>query len=476
MNFKFDNIQEFKRFVHQLEDTDIQKFKYADWNKLYNNVETLVNKLNIEENLEHLKVEYCKKHKISSLPDMGATNFFANCICEDEFLKLNMNFKLSPDDWKNASNIAKSIAQNLYNEKIDLAACLIDTNEKTNLVNKADYSALISTKYQNDLWQFMKSKISVDEDKYLSSIGTTEYHTYNAHIDIKDMSDRVLNTSVHEACHAHFQQNTGLQIALKKENILPQMISKDLSNLFANNQKFYIIATNEFPNHILGYWSQPLEYFAKLVGSLTEREFRKLSKQYSERNFIMLNNYLVNSEGVNNPVMARYNDKNIEAFYPISDFTKIKRFWKTLPFDLKEKIKLHKSDKHVKITITQSYIYPKLKKHCLHLQETELLFENTRNSVLKRLPVIGIGVGVYLATKRYFQNKNDFSLSMYELSSGLASSTDCGIGSVAGFVIDAFLHQQDKDKLKNSNNFSNNVVYRKTEIKNPSFLHKIMQR
>ena len=46
---QFDSIQEFKKFVHRLEDSEIQSFSYDDWIELYKKIDELFEKSNITE-------------------------------------------------------------------------------------------------------------------------------------------------------------------------------------------------------------------------------------------------------------------------------------------------------------------------------------------------------------------------------------------------------------------------------------------
>ena len=460
---EFDNILEFKKYVSQLKNEDILSFSYKDWVLLFESIERLNEKLLNEEDFEELKKVFSKGENVDNIED---GEFFANYICPDEFSKLYANFYLKTDDWRISKNIAQEIAKELYEKNVDLANVLVNINAKISMVEKTDRAALKTTKYHylyDDALEVMKSKTLVFEKVDAPSSGTTCYKTLNTEITINDMSDRVLNTTIHEGIHSHFQQNTALQRHIKQQNFIPAGISKDLSDLFAYNQKYYM----HFEKNILGYSKQPIEFFAKLVGALGEREFRKLSNQPSERNFIMLNNYFCNELDVNSPLMAHYNKNMIEAIYSIDNLDKISNFRKKLPKELKEKIKVYKSKSQVKVCIDTGFECSSLlKKHCKAKIKGNLLEKNIKNSLLKRVPFIGFGVGFYLALKRIYENKSEFHIASYEFSSGALSTMDLGIGSFVGFMFDAFMHKYDEAHLDTTRSLCNNAVYKKQDTNN----------
>lgn len=464
MSYSFNSIQEFKKFVYHLSSEDIQKFSYEEWNKLYEGIDDLCRKLKLEENIDKLKEEYKKKNKEKDIDNLSYTLFFTNCMCDDEFIKLNYNFKLKERDWEYCHSVAKKISNNVYNENIiDLAKVLVNKKTKTDMAKMIDISSLKATNYADkytDAFNFMPSNIKVIENRYSSSKGTARYKTFNTDIEIADMSDDVFNTAVHETIHAHFQQNTTLQEYAKARNDLPSGLDKSLSDLFENNQKFYIIADERFSNHLLGYSRQPIEYFAKLIGCFTEREFRKLTKQYSERTIILLNNHFTQHLDTENPIEAKYNKDVIEVFYPISSFKKIDGFRKRLPFELKEKIKFYKNNRLVKVTVQRGYnTRCELLKHIKSEENKKLIYKSARNSLLKKIPLAGIGVGTYLAIKRILKHDGAI-ISSSELLSGALSSLNKGIGAFYSFCIDLALYQYDRAELNCSKGFSSKIVYK----------------
>ena len=460
---EFNDITEFKEFVYQLKNEDILAFSYREWNNLYDKINKLYNKLDIDNNLDELKNDFEKKHnQKGSTTSFSGKVFFANCLCGEEFVKLNMNFKLSSSDWNMAFNIAKSIAFELKDKNIDLASSLICETAKKQMIINIDKAALKATKYPNfydDAYYFMCSKISISKECDELTRGTTKYKTHNAEINIDDMSDRIFNTSTHETIHAHFQQNTALQRYMKDHNIIAFGISKELSDLFENNQEYYIFTNNQFAKNVFGYSRQPIEYYAKLVGALAEREFRKLSKQYSERNFIMLNNYFCNCLNLDNPINARYNNNCIEVFYPIGCLEKIDNFRKKLPPELLNRIRVYKNEKLVKVSIDNGYdCGTLLEKHCKGQEKSKLISKSIKNSLLKKIPIIGIGIGAYLGIKRVIQNKKSIAIAPYEVLSGLFSSMDNGMGGIFSFGIDAVIYKYDEKQLKKSNVFVNDTI------------------
>ena len=467
MSFSFNNIQEFRKFVYHLKDADIRNFSYTTWNELYKGIDDLYKKLKIEENIDRLKQEYKQENKDCDVDNLSGTIFFSNCLCPDEFIKLNLNIKLDRKDWQYSANIAKKIAKDICYNGVDLANVLFSKKNKEDMIKTIDKSSLDATNYASkyeDAFNFMLSNVEVLENEYSSSKGYAKYRAFNTDIVISDMTDSILSTSAHEATHAHFQQNTSLQEHLKANNDLPFGLDKNLSNLFENNQKFYIIADGGkgYTNNFLGYSRQPIEYFAKLVGYLTEREFRKITKQYSERNLILLNNHFTQHLNIENPISAKYNKDMIEVFYPISSFRKINRFRKGLSPELKEKIKFYKSKTLVKVAIKRGYnTRTELLKHIKKKEKTKLIQTSLRNSALKKVPILGIGVGAYLGIKRLLQKDN--ILAGAEFFSGALSTMSKEYGLIYGFGIDFTIYCYDNLYIDVSKGFASDVIYKKAQ-------------
>ena len=99
-------------------------------------------------------------------------------------------------------------------------------------------------------------------------------------------------------------------------------------------------------------------------------------------------------------------------------------------------------------------------KHIKSEENKKLIYKSTRNSLLKKIPVVGIGVGTYLTIKRILKHDGAI-ISPSELLSGALSSLNKGIGTFYSFCIDLALYQYDRAELNYSKGFSSKTVYQK---------------
>ena len=74
-------------------------------------------------------------------------------------------------------------------------------------------------------------------------------------------------------------------------------------------------------------------------------------------------------------------------------------------------------------------------KHIKSEENKKLIYKSVRNSLLKKIPLAGIGVGTYLAIKRILKHDGAI-ISSSELLSGALSSLNKGIGAFYSFCID----------------------------------------
>ena len=460
---QFDSIQEFKKFVHRLEDSEIQSFSYDDWIELYEKIDKLFENGNITERLDELKKNFIETGTKSSesvcLP-MDASRFFTNCMCGYEFIKLYKNFKLNPLDIEHINNIAKDVGLKLSYEDFDLANILINDKEKKRFTECIDDILLKNTEYEKfygDLSEMMKSDVKISVIPGTSNTGGT-YHLQNNSVILLDQnSDDFISTATHEVSHAQYQQLTPLQIALAKGGVLPKGINPKLHKLFSYNNKFYLtgeivyyVSTldNLHSNH-RGYSRQPLEHFAFFMGFLTEREYRKQSNQRSERGFIIYNNYLTQTLKVNAPLSASSNKGKITAIYSKDNLNKITKFHKSLPPDLQNKITLSNTGDNVFVTIDMKFCDRlKFRDFCIKEEKKRIRKYNLTTSLLKKIPIVGVGVGIYGAIKRKMLNE-PYHMIQNEITSGILSLA-VGTGTMFSFAIDALAHYTDIEACKSN--------------------------
>ena len=306
----FANTEDFNRFVATQKDEDVQAWKTADWNNLYDKLDKIV-------------------------PPESRLDFARN-EGKDALIKLNANYRLEREDMEHLREISKQIAKNIVAGMGDEQHKITSINtDNSQLIALRKYFAQVFDKavYDTANYKDLKSPIS---GKKLSDFGikVDDYDATRSEIEVEDREqgkmgvrsykdrdssrikltttteyDGAFTTAVHESIHAHLQTLTeGQQEVFYDLSTGPiDGMSNGFYRLLQHNSDYYVSDTHnsngfqqlkeqylngditdaEFRKqankNFKGYSKQPLETHAEIMALTTEHYYRQETQQYSER-------------------------------------------------------------------------------------------------------------------------------------------------------------------------------------------------
>lgn len=486
----FKTSEDFVHWVENLDEKRIQSWKTEDWLTMYEKLSLMV------DNDEKLKSEY--REYIKEYKQTKSQDFFNNFQPQHDknteidsvlfrqyftshgdnlsaFVKLYTNYRFEPQQLRAIKELAKQSGKKISeNPNIDLS-------EISGVMNSSVQHSDDIVNVAGMVDELIRNSTDLPNEKTPNIYATDAVkHGYGETVSFKDIyqiryglakSDAILELMFHESAHAHLQNFTPYQQSMLTKGKLPleqyaAELNKDFYELMRYNNSFYVrpdfknayiasvcknvnITKDEYKGKLnkyqCSYKKQPMERYSYIFGIEADREFRHQRKQHSERNALLVKNYLWRLMGV--PVSSKYTDGNIKMEYNsslqfLNNDELINRFNYLMEGAAPELLKtmnIHEEEKNVVLTIPSDFSFQKKINAVMQKNARKNnLFAYKRNKLAKKIDKAAASVGIN-------SNLQDFEMpKWYKHAEGVMSVDTEKRNLFKDYNRKKFKHLQDK--------------------------------
>ncbi len=404
----FEHIDDFKAWVAGLDERQIQRWKADDWYAVYEKVDDVRAwpdwKYEQKLRAEGVADEFIKEAKALTEGDK-VVYFNQKCFdysCKDELDKLFKNSTLKP---KEMDCVKRLMQRNTVcasaNDLEELATYMYDRKVLVKgMTETVENITANTTEYLPE--QRLNVNCEINED-IGASRGDANVRTKGKatiRMNTASVADNSIGTAAHEAAHVHFQVGNHGQIELLQKGIMAHPeLGKDFAALMMYNHEFYMhpdyiddycraqggVLLKEYQQNFRGYSHEPIEKFSQVYGLQTERAYREVSGQISERAAMRINGIIDKT-----PKFVQYTEKGIELTYRAGmdeNFSGEKllkqikgKFRNSVLEDMN--VMLDEATGEVKVTVPKSYEKQLARKNPLSIKQQIVNADNKVNKAI----------------------------------------------------------------------------------------------
>ena len=390
---KISYADNFKKWIKTVDEQSIQSWTTRDWLKMYDKIEDC-----IQNSLLHkgfIWEKYHKKWKAHQISDeelkklssrLDSTQFLRNEFvveCEEEFVKIYKNYRISPEQYSAMMKKGKEIGQHLaLRGDIDCAAIAFERNSRAETMNNINV-VMLKEAYDidnpNEFEQFL-AKIQITDRTNISSSGISG-------IEIEgSIYDSSLKTMGHEGTHYYFQTTAKWMKEQLEQGTTAKDIPYDFAMLLKMNSAYYLSSVSKKDISALdkeeqrkyqdkafeSYRKQPVEKHANIMGLMIEHTYRNCVNQYSEKNSLKLYPYIEDTLGT--PYKTTHNGKSVTFEHHKTPYLGVKQIQKSfagLPQEMIEAMNIRETKDSLAYDIPENWSASKEIEKFLDLKDKE---------------------------------------------------------------------------------------------------------
>lgn len=353
---EFDDVDEFKNWVKNLDDAEIQRWNTEAWNKMYDNLDKLcMSNMQNEKTLERLTKRYGRQISMSELEadlkhpysifKQDLRDYFMDAKENQEILKkLYTNFSFEQKDY----DVIKKVGVDLANKfgYVDL----LEIERKPEAL--IEYARNLDNLFEKE--GINENYDGPTEFRLSAESGGSRGSTLGSEVTVNFLeSDDKLKTVFHELMHARAQPRDFYEGHTEIEKLLN------------NNHRWYYSATSDKSYEAYrAYDKQPVEKMADISASYFERTVRRNTGQLSENSAKLLNNFILSRvEGANCLFAHNVGGKSLIMYELPKDFSgDVKDIFPDMDEDLLKNIKKEKG--YLVVSLPSDYeTYNKVEKY-----------------------------------------------------------------------------------------------------------------
>ena len=390
---KISYADNFKKWIKTVDEQSIQSWTTRDWLKMYDKIEDC-----IQNSLLHkgfIWEKYHKKWKAHQISDeelkklssrLDSTQFLRNEFvveCEEEFVKIYKNYRISPEQYSAMMKKGKEIGQHLaLRGDIDCAAIAFERNSRAETMNNINV-VMLKEAYDidnpNEFEQFL-AKIQITDRTNVSSSGIN-----GIEID-GSIYDSSLKTMGHEGTHYYFQTTAKWMKEQLEQGTTAKDIPYDFAMLLKMNSAYYLSSVSKKDISALdkeeqrkyqdkafeSYRKQPVEKHANIMGLMIEHTYRNCVNQYSEKNSLKLYPYIEDTLGT--PYKTTHNGKSVTFEHHKTPYLGVKQIQKSfagLPQEMIEAMNIRETKDSLAYDIPENWSASKEIEKFLDLKDKE---------------------------------------------------------------------------------------------------------
>ena len=328
----FGSMVEFRDWAKSLGDKDVRKFGTKDWLNIYDKVEDFVkNNKEFDKLYQENVADFIKSSELN-ISEVSLKNpeinlevkrkFFVENEGGDGLSILNRNFAFREDDFNLIRKLAKTAGES-YAERSNIETPLefelTDLQKGGNKVlNEAQImnaTTIVQTNYFEKVMEgnYPLTYVKFDEHLLADAVALAKDDKLELSLNPRKLGENTVLNVFHESAHLHLQNIHSRQRELLNDGVKAVGdFDDDFYKLMQKNAQYYITPKRAYKDmspdlydlfspqvvrHIgdrmfNSYHKQPVEKFSQLYGVEAERTYRKITKNYSERNAVKFNNMI----------------------------------------------------------------------------------------------------------------------------------------------------------------------------------------
>lgn len=383
----------FKKWIKTVDEQSIQSWTTRDWLKMYDRIEDCIQNSILHKGF--IWEKYHKKWKAHQISDeelkklssrLDSTQFLRNEFvveCEEEFVKIYKNYRISPEQYSAMMKKGKEIGQHLaLRGDIDCAAIAFERNSRAETMNNINV-VMLKEAYDidnpNEFEQFL-AKIQITDRTNVSSSGIN-----GIEID-GSIYDSSLKTMGHEGTHYYFQTTAKWMKEQLEQGTTAKDIPYDFAMLLKMNSAYYLSSVSKKDISALdkeeqrkyqdkafeSYRKQPVEKHANIMGLMIEHTYRNYVNQYSEKNSLKLYPYIEDTLGT--PYKTTHNGKSVTFEHHKTPYLGVKQIQKSfagLPQEMIEAMNIRETKDSLAYDIPENWSASKEIEKFLDLKDKE---------------------------------------------------------------------------------------------------------
>ena len=374
---KISYADNFKKWIKTVDEQSIQSWTTRDWLKMYDRIEDCIQNSILHKGF--IWEKYHKKWKAHQISDeelkklssrLDSTQFLRNEFvveCEEEFVKIYKNYRISPEQYSAMMKKGKEIGQHLaLRGDIDCAAIAFERNSRAETMNNINV-VMLKEAYDidnpNEFEQFL-AKIQITDRTNVSS---SDINGIEIDGSIYDSS---LKTMGHEGTHYYFQTTAKWMKEQLEQGTTAKDIPYDFAMLLKMNSAYYLSSVSKKDISALdkeeqrkyqdkafeSYRKQPVEKHANIMGLMIEHTYRNYVNQYSEKNSLKLYPYIEDTLGT--PYKTTHNGKSVTFEHLKTPYLGVKQIQKSfegLPQEMIEEMNIRETKDSLAYDIPENW-------------------------------------------------------------------------------------------------------------------------
>lgn len=351
----FDSMIEFRNWANDFDDNVVRQFSKKDWLKIYDKIEDfLKNNKNFDNLYQENKTDFMKNSGINVSPEALKNPEIDLALKRIYFMEgeggrglclLNRNFTFEENDFQLIRKLGREAGQ-IYAEhnsiqtplELGIKTKLNGTDKLLNETRRMNDIVVAQTAYYDKLFEgkYPFSKVVLDENMVHNGLAEMYNNSFGLKLNPHKVREDAIHIGFHEGAHLHMQASHVRQAQLLTEGIKAvEGFDDDFYKLMQMNSLYYVsqqrairdlnpdLANYLTPNqmyslslrHHNSYHKQPKEKFSELYGIEAERTYRRITKNYSERNAFLLNGVIKGLPMVGEPEYILKTEKGINLYY-----------------------------------------------------------------------------------------------------------------------------------------------------------------
>ena len=351
----FDSMIEFRNWANDFDDNVVRQFSKKDWLKIYDKIEDfLKNNKNFDNLYQENKTDFMKNSGINVSPEALKNPEIDLALKRIYFMEgeggrglclLNRNFTFEENDFQLIRKLGKEAGQ-IYAEhnsiqtplELGIKTKLNGTDKLLNETRRMNGIVVAQTVYYDKLFEgkYPFAKVVLDENMAHNGLAEMYNNSFGLKLNPHKVREDAIHIGFHEGAHLHMQASHVRQAQLLTEGIKAvEGFDDDFYKLMQMNSLYYVsqqrairdlnpdLANYLTPNqmyslslrHHNSYHKQPKEKFSELYGIEAERTYRRITKNYSERNAFLLNDVIKGLPMVGEPEYILKTEKGINLYY-----------------------------------------------------------------------------------------------------------------------------------------------------------------